>query len=84
MIYYKLNILGQEHQIKTVKDLVKKINDIIIENRLNSNLITHHIITRMVCKHIYPKKWDFINIEKLNTKNFRKSPLSLNSHNDIE
>jgi hypothetical protein len=78
MIYYKLKILNKEYNAKTVLELVCLINEIIVRNGINSNLITHHIITRMVCKNIKSKKWDFLNIVKFNSKN-----LSLSDQPDI-
>jgi len=68
MIYYNLEILNEKYTVKTVKQLAEKINQIIKENGINSNFITHHILTRMICKNIKASKWDFINIEKVKTR----------------
>ena len=68
MIYYNLEILNEKYTIKTVKEVAEKINQIIKENGLNSNFITHHILTRAICKNIKARKWDFFNIEKVNIR----------------
>ena len=69
MIYYNLEILNEKYTIKTVKGVAEKINQIIKENGINSNFITHHILTRMICKNIKAPKWNFINIEKVHIRN---------------
>ena len=81
MIYYKFEILNKEYNAKTVQEMVGLINEIIVRNGINSNMITHHIITRMVCKNIKSKKWDFVNIVKFNTNSrVESSQRNIDSH----
>ena len=64
MVFYKIVIHSDnlKHICKTHKEVSYVINDYLIENRIQSSLITNNIVSNWLCRKNKSKKYDFIDV----------------------
>ena len=64
MVFYKIVIHSDNLKkiCKTHKEVSYVINDYLIENRIQSSLITNNIVSNWLCRKNKSKKYDFIDV----------------------